>query len=452
MPNDTRFRFIPTSVRRRLEGRSQVQSILGNISWLSIDRLVRMGVGLAVGVWVARYLGPKQLGLLNFAAAFVSLFSPFAMLGLDSIAVRELVRAPGDKEAILGTSFVLKIAGSICAGVLSLVIIMVTRPGEQLTHLLVAISVGGTLFQALDVIDFWFQSRLQAKFVVFARNLAFLSIAMLKVILLLSRAPLVYFALAASAELVAGATGLVAYYRREGNAIALWRARFEKARSLLRDSWPLFLSGISVAIYMRIDQVMIGYMLNESAVGIYSVAIRLVEIWYFLPTAFASSVLPALIRAKSDNEEVYKRRLQTFYNFTGIVAIGIAAFISIFSSFIIGILYGATYADAAPILAVYAWATVPVFLGVASNQHFLVENRTRVLMYRTLAGLVTNVVLNFILIPAYGPIGAAVASLVSQTAVLFSIAFVGDSPGQSIMLVKSMNPISALRFFRSEHR
>jgi PST family polysaccharide transporter len=446
------LRYLPSAVRQRLEGRTQIQAIVGNISWLSFDRIMRMGVGLVVGVWVARYLGPEQFGLLNFAAAFVSLFSPLVHLGLDSIVTRESVRAPEDTRATLGTAFVLRLLGGILSGLVATATILITRPGEWLVGAMVAIAALAVLFQSLDVIDFWFQSQLRAKYVVYARGGAYLVVAGARVAMILLGAPLIAFAWAMFFELGLTAAGLLVLYRRDGQRVLRWTAAVSRAKVLLRDSWPLFLSGVSVAIYMRIDQVMIGYMVNDAAVGTYSVAIRLVEIWYFLPMAIAASVLPALIKARQEDEAVYLSRLQTFYDLVGALALVIAATISILSTPIISFLYGEKYIAAGPVLAVYAWASVPVFLGVASSQHFLVENLTRISLYRTALGVIVNIALNFVLIPAYGPVGAAIASLFSWLVMAFSIALMPASAGQVGMLLRSLNPMRSLRRLRQNSR
>jgi PST family polysaccharide transporter len=446
------IRLVPAAVKRRVEGRAQVRKILGNISWLSLDRVVRMGVGLIVGVWVARYLGRDQFGTLNFAAAFVSLFSPLAVLGLDSIVIRDLVGKPEKGGETLGTAFWLKLAGGIVSGSVAMVVMVVTRPGEQILQILVVTAASGVLFQSLDVIDFWFQSKIRSKYVVYARNGAFLLMAAVRVALILMQAPLVAFAVATSAELGFAAVGLVILYQSQGERLSLWRGRIARAKALLHDGWPLFLAGVSIAIYMRIDQVMIGYMLNDAAVGIYSAAIRLVEVWYFLPAAIGASVLPALIKARKEDESLYIRRLQTFYDIMGGLALLIAAVMSIFSTPIISILYGQKFEGAGPVLAVYAWASVPVFLGAASSQHFIVENLTRVTLYRTFAGLVANVCLNFLLIPMLGPLGAAVASLVSQSIVAFSIALIPGTGRQAGMLLTALNPFRAYRHIKGEEK
>ena len=74
-------------MRQNVEGRGNLQKLIGNTGWLFADRILRLGVGLWVGIWTARYLGPEQFGLFNYSIAFVALFSVFATLGLDGIVV-----------------------------------------------------------------------------------------------------------------------------------------------------------------------------------------------------------------------------------------------------------------------------------------------------------------------------------------------------------------------------
>jgi PST family polysaccharide transporter len=444
------IRFLPAAIRRRLVGRAQYQKILGNISWLSADRLIRMGVGLIVGVWVARYLGREFFGMLNFAAAFVALFSPLAALGLEPIVIRDLVGSPARRSQTLGTAIWLKLIGGIVAGVLAVGLILVTKPGEPLIQMMVVIASAGVLFQSTDVIDYWFQSQVAAKFVVYARTIAFLLTAVVRVVLILLEAPLVAFAWAACAELAVVAAGMALFYHREGGEIAAWRVSVARAKALLRDSWPLFFSVLFVAIYMKIDQVMLGYMLDDAAVGIYSVAIRLVEMWYFLPAAIAASVLPALIKAREEDESFYLRKLQTLYDVMGGLSLVFALAMSLLSTPIIAILYGHKFEGAGPILAVYAWAAVPTFLGIASAQHFVVEYRTRVTLYRTCAGAVASVAVNFVLIPVLGPLGAAFAFLTAQIVMVFSIVAIPGTGRQAGMLLAALNPLRAINLLKGK--
>jgi len=145
-------KYLPAFVREKIEGQHYLQNVISNTGWQFADNLLRMGVGLFVGIWVARYLGPGQYGLFSYALAFVALFSSIASLGLDEIATRNIVRDPAAKDEILGTTFVLKlIAGTVIFAV-SIGVISVLRPADSLTHWLVGIIAAGTIFQAFSAI------------------------------------------------------------------------------------------------------------------------------------------------------------------------------------------------------------------------------------------------------------------------------------------------------------
>ncbi len=268
-------------MRDRVTGRENLQKLIGNTGWLFADRILRIGIGLVVGVWIARYLGPDRYGLFNYAGAFVALFSIFATLGLDGIVVRELVQDPNRKDEILGTAFALKLAGSGVTLVVAVTGILLLRPAETLVHWLVAIIAAGTIVQSLDTIDLWFQARVESRFSVYARSSAFLLVSALKVFLILKNAPLIAFAWAGAIELLLGSAGLVLAYRINGQRPFAWKVSGQRIRRTLKECWPLALSGVAVMLYMKIDQVMLGQMLGNKAVGVYSAAIRISEVWLF---------------------------------------------------------------------------------------------------------------------------------------------------------------------------
>jgi len=437
--------FLPGGLRRRVETGVGARAVLSNITWLSFDRVVRMGVGLVVGVWVARFLGPGDYGLLSFSLAFASLLGPIAFLGLDSIVVRELVRSPDRREELVGTAFGLKAAGGVVAIVLSVVLAALLRPGDNLTLVLVAIAATIFLVQSFDAIDFWFQSRVESRYTVYAKNAAFIIASVFRVILIAVGATVVAFGWAGLLEAMIASLGLLLVYWKRGGQFAAWRLDFTTARTLLTASWPLLLAGLSVAIYMRIDQVMLGYMMDDVAVGTYSAASKVVEVWYFIPGSIAASVFPALVKARETGEGVYKKRLQLFYDSISSIGLIISALVSLGSGFLITLLYGDQYQGAIPILTIYAWASVPVFLGVATGQYLVLENKIDVLLYRTLLGGATNVALNIVLIPPLGGVGAAVATLVSQCVVTFSLLFFHGGGGQARAILDSLNPVRLVR-------
>ena len=407
------MRCLPPFVRKRLEGRHYLQKIIRNISWLFADKIVRMGIGLLVGVWIARYLGPDQFGLFSYSAAFVTLFSIFATLGLDGIVVRDLLHNPEQKNEILGTAFLIKLVGGGVTLLLAVTTILLLRPSDSLAHSLVAIVAAGTIFQSFDVIDFWFQSRVESRWVIYARNAAFVVVSTIRILLILNHATLIAFAWAASLETVLGAVGLIIAYRANGQHVLSWNSGVSHLIKLMSDSWPLALAGMAVAVYLRIDQIMLGQMVGNNAVGTYSAATRISEVWYFIPISIVASVSPSLIEAKKVSIELYYQRLLKLFRLMVVLALSIAVPMTFLAGYVATVLYGNEYEGVGTILAIHIWASLFVFLGVAQGPWNINEGLTQLTLLRTFVGAVANVILNLLLIPKDGAVGAAIATTVS---------------------------------------
>jgi len=398
--------------------RPGVRKILGNTGWLIADRILRMGVGLFVGVWVARYLGPARFGSLNFALSFVALFGSLTTLGLDGIVVRQIIKDSSSTFSILGNTLALRLGGAMLAALASVVIARLIEPHDHTALILVSLIATGLVFQAFDTIDSYFQSQVQSKLTVWSKNIAFLLVAGVRVLLIHVKAPVWTFASAGVAELALGAIGLVIAYQAYGGNILEWRTSRQVSIDLLKQGWPLILSGMAIMIYMRIDTVMLKVMQGDAAAGLYAAATRISEVWYFVPAAIVSSVSPAIMRSKV-NPSLYYNRLRSLFSLMILTSVSIGSCIALASHWIVNHLYSNTYAAAAPILAIHIWASVFVFLGVAQSPFDLSENLLRLSLYRTVAGAVVNVVLNCLLIPRYSALGAAIATVLSYAVSAF---------------------------------
>jgi len=193
---------------------------------------------------------------------------------------------------------------------------------------------------------------------------------------------------------------------------------------------------------------MLGNIMNDREVGIYSVATRIAEMWYFIPMSIATSVFPSVIKAKRENHIIYMHRLEAFYCVMSMISMSVAAITFLFSNAIIRLLFGAEFAEAGPVLSIYIWASIPVFLNIATTQFLIAENLTRIALYRTLAGSLANILINIVLIPKYGTIGAAIATLLSYCVTLFSIAISPNLRSQGSLILRSLNPFWAIRVLR----
>ena len=383
-----------------------------NTSWLLTEKIIRVVVQLFVGVLLVRYLGPEQYGLYSYAGAFVGLFATISTLGLNGIVVRELVKNNEKRDILLGTAFLLKFIGAFIVLVL-LAMVMNFTSNDRYTNVLIFIIASATIFQSFNVIDFYFQSKVLSRFVVYANFLSLFISSIVKILLILYEAPLIAFAYIILFDSFILASGFLYFYLKNGLSFASWRFDKAVALSLLRDSWPLIFSGIFVSIFMRIDQVMIKEMLNTKAIGQYAAAVRLSQSWFFIPTVIASSLFPAIVNAKRVSNESYNIRLQRLFNLLVWLGIAIAIPITFFSDFLVSILYGSAYNETGNVLMIHVWAGVFVGLGVGQSKYFLANNLQKQQFILTVISAFNNVILNYILIPIWGINGAAIATLIS---------------------------------------
>lgn len=383
-----------------------------NTSWLIAEQFLRIIAGLLVGIWVARYLGPQQFGLFSYALAFTAIFAGIAKLGLDGIIVRELINHPDKRDAYLGTAFWLKVVGSIIVMLLMAAVIPFTN-NDATTNLFIFIIACGLVFQSFEVVEFYFQSQVLAKLISICKIIQLSLSSLIKIYLVITESELIWFVLVTTFDTLSLAICYFSAYRLQKMNLFYTCFNFIIAKRLLKDSWPLVFSSIVVMIYMRIDQIMIKQMLGEYEVGIYSAAIRLSEAFYFIPTIITASLFPAILNAKKISHELYMLRMQRLYTMMVWTAIIIAIPITIFSDWIVFVLYGNDYSTSADILMIHVWSGIFVFLTVSSGKYLTSEGLTRKIFYRNLSGMILNVMLNFKMIPLYGGVGAALATLAS---------------------------------------
>lgn len=417
-----------------------------NTSWLFFERILRIVVSFIVTIFVVRYLGPKDFGLFSYILSFFWLFASISTLGLESITTREIVKHPDDKSEIIGTVFFLRLTGSVAAIVLVGIILLILGE-DTYTSILILLLSGSFLFQSFSAIEYYFRGKVQAKYNAYALSASVLISSLFKIIFILIKAPLVYFVLTVVIEYAALAIGLITVYQMNQLSVFNWKYSKALAKALLKYSWPLALSGIVVMVYMKIDQIMIKNMMSEEAVGYYAAAVRLCESWYFIPVTLCNSIFPAIVSAKNVSEEFYNNRMQKLYDILTWLAIGIAIPVTIFSDKIITLLFGGEFSPASPVLTIYIWAGVAIFLGVASSQYLINENLTKLSFFRSFIGMIINVVLNFIFIPIYGIVGSAIATLVSYTTVTFVLSFHKNFLAQFKMMLRSLSGISLYAYF-----
>lgn len=413
---------------------------LKNTGWLVIARVGSLAIKYLTGIAVANYLGKMQNGILNYSFAFVSFFAAAAALGLDGFLTRQLLIKPGNKNRLLGTALRMRfVAGFLILPLIyvSYLLINSFNPvGTPLYFILVVGLIG--ILQSVSIIDSYFQSRTQGRFIMYVQVSANLISAILKVCLIWFSAPLAAFVYALAFDVFLLAAGYVLVYQWQGNSLTHWRYDAKLSGQLFTYSWPLAFSAILVTLYMKIDQLMIEHYLGLADLGIYSTVVSLSESWYFIPVAIVTSVFPAIMHARKTDPQRYQKRLQNLYDLMVAISMAIAVVMLFASGFIYRLLYDAEYWPGAAVLSVHIWAGVFVFLGTASSQFLIAEGYTRLAMIRTGVGAIVNIVLNIAWIPRFGIMGAAYATLIAYFSATFLIIFIPETRKQGLMMLKSL--------------
>jgi polysaccharide transporter, PST family len=413
--------------------------IIKNIFWLFTERIFKLIVGVLVGVWVARYLGPEKFGQLNYVIAFTALFFPISNLGLDSIVVRDIVNNPKDKNNILGTAFLLRVISGLASQIIIISLYFLFSYNEGIYKIIMPLITAGIVFKAFEVIDFWFQSQVLSKFIVNARLLSFFTISLLKIVMIFFKADLVAFALVVVLEIVFDAVALIGIYIFTKHSITEWRYNHSYAKKLLIECWPMALASVSTMLYMKIDQVMIGKIIGDQAVGIYTAATRISEIWYFIPSAIVNSFTPSIVKARKLDRRDFINRNQKLLDSCVLLAYLLAIPMTFISDDLILFLYGSEYEQAGLVLSIHIWSAIFVFLGAAKNPWIITEGFLKLNSFATTIACIVNIVLNYIFLPIFGVVGAAISTLISYGIANFIVFLINPrTKDLGIMMVKSI--------------
>lgn len=406
------MRYLPGFARSRLEGRRVLLMALNNSSWLLLERLVRLVLGLLVVAWVARYLGPAQYGELAYVLAYMAFFSVLAALGLDGIVLRDVARDSTIAGETLGTMLYLRLSIGLFSWLLA-VAGMVWIHGWEDRSVWIAALVGSMLvFTAVDSIDIWFQSQSQSRRTVLVKLVALLLTSAVKVLLILLQAPLIAFAAVTILDGLITAIGLILAYRSFPVGQA-WHFKAARAKQLLAQSWPLIISGLSITFYSRVDQLLIKQMLGEHALGIYTAVIPFTGSWMFIPAIITTSVSPILSRIRMENRRDYQLKLAQLLRLNALIALAIAIALYAFSDLITQLFLGAEYRDSAAVLAILGFTNIFVFIGICQGIWVINEGWRWIVISSTLAASISSFALNLLFIPRYGVNGAAYASLLT---------------------------------------
>lgn len=388
------------------------RELIFNSSWMLSERVLRIISGVFVGIYVARYLGPENYGVLSYAIAIAAFVMCISKVGMDSVLVRELALHPHPTSQLTGTAFrIMLIASFFCILITFIVVWNTNEPMDVKSYLTIVIL--GALFTPFLVADYLFQSLNKAKYSSICKTLTLTITSITKLALIYTQSPLLYFVFVVTAEHAILAFALLVISKHRGLGISLLRFNATVARNLLKSSWPMVLSALAILIQTRIDQVMIANMLSLEQLGIYSASVRIYEAWLIIPYTITISLLPTLAQTREINKAVYLARITQTLRLLIWSCIIVSIFLSITSEFLINLAFGSSYDSSSTILAIIIWGSIFSTMGSVSSRYLNIERMEKKIAYRTILTSLVNISINLVLIPELGLIGASLATVIS---------------------------------------
>ena len=390
--------------------------IAKNASWLNI---IHMILSFIVGLITARYLGPGNYGLINYAAAYTAYFSSFCTLGIYSVILKDFVDHSDDEGKAIGTAIALRLISSILSiGAITILVAIIDR-GEPVTLLVVFLYSLSLLFQSFDTFRQWFQSKYMSKYSAIATLVSYVIVSAYKVILLICKAGVVWFAASFAMDYFIIAVVLFIFYKKcKGPSLSF---SWKKGKYLIHGGYNYILSGLMVSIYTSTDTLMLKQMLDENAVGYYSVAVLLSTVWVFVLTAIIESMKPAVIECYNKDKHEYELMNKRMYALVFYIALCASALICIAAPLLVRIGYGEAYLPSALPLRIIVWSAAFSYLGTARDAWIVCEGKQKYLKYICVSTAIFNIILNYLLIPLIGAAGAALASILTQILQVFVI-------------------------------
>lgn len=412
--------------------------VIKNASWIIACRIMQSGLALVVTMLSARYLGPSGYGLINYAASLVTFFVPVMQLGLNSTLVREIISDPEHEGETMGTALAMTFVSSIACILGIAVVSGFLNKGETRTTLVCTLYSLLLLFQSLEMIQYWFQAKLLSKYTALTVLAAYVVISAYRIMLLITGCSIYWYAISQAMDYAIIAMVLLVLYRRiSGQKLSV---SMRRAFDMLGRSKHYILSAMMITVFAQTDRIMLKMMLNEDAVGYYSAAASCAALTAFVFVAIIESARPAILEASQKAQNLFHQRMKVLYAVVILLALTQSVAITILAKHIVYILYGREYNPTINALRIVVWFSTFSYLGSVREIWILAEKKQRYLWIINLSGATANIILNAMLIPAYGVNGAAFASLVTQffTNVIMGWIIKAVRPSNQLM-VQSLN-------------
>ena len=401
---------------------SIMKSYFKNFSWMMVDNLLKLIFGLTVSIYLTRYLGPKDYGLLSYALSLTGILSPFASLGIDAILLRDIIKNKKKEKILLHTAKILKVISAVFLSIIVIGFIYLFKNDRTLIFI-IGILMCGIIINSFNVYKEYIVSENKMRFIAYSSIISLIISNFFKVGLILLSANVIWFAVA---YVLAQSTNVIALNQFYNKISEFENKYFSKkvAVDLIKNSWPLIFTSFAGIIFVYVDQLIIEYFYNYEKVGVYASAVRLILFFTVIPSVISNMIYPKVIEIYENNTKNYfHKKMINLYFLHFIFALFLILIFTLFGELIILTLYGNDFIEAGIILKIYSITFIFVFFNPMNNKLLMIENLQKLMLVRNLIGLFVNLILNIILIPKFGIIGAALTTVLSQFAILISYYF-----------------------------
>lgn len=404
---------IPNLIISKLNSREGLRKMKGNFIWLLADKILKMTVVMGVNIWMWNYIGTVQKGAWDYVLAVVTMLSPLASLGIDSIVIRDMVLSPKKTPRLLGASFILKLWGGILLTLFATLFVYFRRPDEPMLLYFVLITASSNIFLAFDSIDLYNQTHLISKYTVLSKSIGYIFTSILKIVFIIQGASIIAFVWTQFFEFAIGAMLMIFWYQKRGERIRSWNLDMNTAIGLLKQSWPLILTSFFMFIQQNIEKLFISDWLGDHELGVYTTASNFIFLFGFIPMIIYSTVAPEINKAKAISEPLFHYKLLRVYQIMFIIALMIIAGCFLFGQPVINLILKPEYKAAGTYMGIMSIRILFVNFAVTKTLFIINNNLNKYYMLTGIVGALINIILNYFWIPEYGVYGAIWSSIVS---------------------------------------
>ena len=394
--------------------------VINNLSWLLICKIIQAVLGLIINAYVTRYLGPSLYGIISYAASVAAFFLPISKLGLEEILIQQTIDNSKEEGKIYGTSIIASALTSLACMVGMTCFSLIANADSKDTSIVCALYSLVLLFQSFELIRLWFQSKYLSKYVAVVSLIVYCVTFSYKGILIFLKKNVYWFAISDGIGYLLISIILIIIYRKLESQRFIFS--FNVLKRLLSKSKYYIISSMMVTIFAQTDKIMLNLMKGDAATGYYSAASNCATITSFIFVAIINSLLPMIFENRKISEGAFEKGVSLLYCIIIYLSLIQSVGMTVMAFPIIYIMNGSAYIPAVPILRVCVWFSTFSYMGAVRDVWILAVGKQKYLWRVNLCGAAMNIILNFVFIPLWGEIGAAVASVITQ---LFTNVIVG---------------------------